>query len=285
MNIDDYIFNSSDSKSEFSVTKGAFHTITGQIGKVNPNKFKLKTKNATLGIRGTEIYGNQDKIFCTEGEIYVESFGEIREVKKDFFVFTYSDKIPSLAQPIDPREFENVEIELTVSEFTKLIEDFDDTSKFVSLDGSNSNEEIADTFNTWGYWEVQNEATNNQNDFVTDRLTPTDVTYFQSQLNQGSILTFNGSANFSGVTLITNSVNAELEFGSSGNYLTFYYNFNDGANINLNSQVSGTITSPSFTVSDDIEFSGQFYGPTINTILGTVYHGPTNLKGTFSASR
>ena len=75
LKIEDYFFdqnNKNGSKTELNITKGTFHTITGQIGKVNPSKFKLKTKNATIGIRGTEIYGDQDRVFCTQGAIFVE---------------------------------------------------------------------------------------------------------------------------------------------------------------------------------------------------------------------
>lgn len=80
-------------KSEFSITKGAFHAITGKIGKVNPSKFKIKTKNATIGIRGTEIYGNQDKIICTQGMIFVESaLGDIKNIANGNFVTTLNGK-------------------------------------------------------------------------------------------------------------------------------------------------------------------------------------------------
>lgn len=74
LDIEEYLFDVKDSKISLNVSKGAFHTITGEIGKLNPSKFKLKTKNATIGIRGTEFYGDQTKIFCTSGAIVVESF-------------------------------------------------------------------------------------------------------------------------------------------------------------------------------------------------------------------
>lgn len=48
----------SRSKAEFSVAKGTFKAITGRVGKVAPDNFKLQTKTATIGIRGTIFSGN-----------------------------------------------------------------------------------------------------------------------------------------------------------------------------------------------------------------------------------
>lgn len=82
LDIADYLYdakNSSLNKADLKVAKGAFHAITGEVGKLNPSKFKLKTSTASIGIRGTEIYGDQTSVFCTDGAIFVESFDEMRE--------------------------------------------------------------------------------------------------------------------------------------------------------------------------------------------------------------
>jgi len=80
--IEDYIFSKSKVKASFAVSKGIFKSITGRIGKIDHSKFKLKTKNATIGVRGTTFIGviNDDKetIACTSGEIVVENdFGAV----------------------------------------------------------------------------------------------------------------------------------------------------------------------------------------------------------------
>lgn len=59
-------------------SNGFFKTITGKIGKINPSKFKLNTKSASIGIRGTQIIMTTDSvagdfIACTSGEISVTS--------------------------------------------------------------------------------------------------------------------------------------------------------------------------------------------------------------------
>jgi len=54
--IEEYFYDiqkPTQTKASFKVAKGIFKTITGQIGKVNPNKFTLKTRSASIGIRGT----------------------------------------------------------------------------------------------------------------------------------------------------------------------------------------------------------------------------------------
>ena len=46
LNIEEYIFDNikaDNSATELNFVKGAFHTITGEIGKINPSKFKLKS--------------------------------------------------------------------------------------------------------------------------------------------------------------------------------------------------------------------------------------------------
>lgn len=60
--------NSSFSFEEFSqeaqneklsmrANRGFFRSVTGQIGKLAPERFKVKTASATIGIRGTDFSG------------------------------------------------------------------------------------------------------------------------------------------------------------------------------------------------------------------------------------
>jgi len=80
--IEDYIFSKSKVKASFAVSKGIFKSITGRIGKIDHSKFKLRTKNATIGVRGTTfigvVDGDKESIACTSGEIVVENkFGVV----------------------------------------------------------------------------------------------------------------------------------------------------------------------------------------------------------------
>ena len=104
LNIEEYIFDNikaDNSATELNFVKGAFHTITGEIGKINPSKFKLKTKSASIGIRGTEIYGDEKIIICTSGIIDVTSFGITSIVPSGNYIETFIDKIPSSVKPIE----------------------------------------------------------------------------------------------------------------------------------------------------------------------------------------
>ncbi len=74
LDIADYLYDEKQPKSnkaQFNVLKGAFSSITGRIGKLNKSKFKLKTKSASIGIRGTIVKANQEVVICTQGAITV----------------------------------------------------------------------------------------------------------------------------------------------------------------------------------------------------------------------
>ncbi len=85
--IDEYMFSDKDnSKIKFKVLRGFFKTVTGKIGKIAPNKFKLQTKNATIGIRGTvfaaHIQEDSDIVICTDGTIIIFTSQGTIEVHK-----------------------------------------------------------------------------------------------------------------------------------------------------------------------------------------------------------
>jgi hypothetical protein len=69
-----YLFSKKSVKAHFNV-KGLFKSITGKIGHIAPKNFKLKTQNATIGVRGTTIIGEStptaDTIICSSGQIVV----------------------------------------------------------------------------------------------------------------------------------------------------------------------------------------------------------------------
>lgn len=69
MTIDEYIYNpgqASENAFGAKLGKGLFRTVTGKITDLNPDRFKVKTSRATIGIRGCdlgfEITPNEDNI-------------------------------------------------------------------------------------------------------------------------------------------------------------------------------------------------------------------------------
>lgn len=75
--IEEYLYdNSSDSRAQFNVLSGTIRVMSGKIGKIAPEKFSVKTKTATIGIRGTNFAVNYEddgvlSIFCLQGIINV----------------------------------------------------------------------------------------------------------------------------------------------------------------------------------------------------------------------
>lgn len=105
--VSDYLFDDTkaNSKMEFQVLNGMFKSVTGRIGKLAPSKFKLKTKTATIGIRGTTIIGKVaptgDKIGCSKGAIAVSNkFGTV-EFKAGQFTSVTPGQAPKTPKAFD----------------------------------------------------------------------------------------------------------------------------------------------------------------------------------------
>ncbi|WP_419764986.1 MAG: FecR domain-containing protein [Arcobacter sp.] len=114
LNIFDYVFDESkpkDSKASFGFMKGSFKSITGKIGKINKDRFKLKTKSASIGIRGTTIIGNQRMIACTDGAISVSANGVTVNVGKQELTKTPEGQAPTPAEPLTPETLNTLEKE------------------------------------------------------------------------------------------------------------------------------------------------------------------------------
>ncbi|GEM_PF-3177478 len=60
LTLDDFLFEPGDesSRCETSVAEGAFKVISGAIGKIAPDRVKVRTPTATIGIRGTTALGS-----------------------------------------------------------------------------------------------------------------------------------------------------------------------------------------------------------------------------------
>jgi hypothetical protein len=58
MTIDEYVYNpdrKEDNACTFSLVKGVFRAVTARITALNPDRFTVKTRLATIGIRGCEV--------------------------------------------------------------------------------------------------------------------------------------------------------------------------------------------------------------------------------------
>lgn len=77
--LDYYYDGSKKSRLSMQATRGFFRSVTGKIGKLAPERFKVKTNLATIGVRGTDFSAllreNHAFYKCHSGEITV-SFGD-----------------------------------------------------------------------------------------------------------------------------------------------------------------------------------------------------------------
>jgi hypothetical protein len=102
--VDEYLFDDSQkSVVKFGMLKGAMRAITGKIGKIAPQKFSVKTKTTTIGIRGTnftiiESDDGSSSIYCTFGAIDV-TFNNIKHlVNHGFYLYISPQGISELRE-------------------------------------------------------------------------------------------------------------------------------------------------------------------------------------------
>ncbi|MFK5976131.1 MAG: FecR family protein [Sulfurovum sp.] len=69
--------NGQKPKVSMELKRGFFRVITGKISKIAPKRFHIKTRSATIGIRGTHFYGevkgSEENIGCISGTIIVDT--------------------------------------------------------------------------------------------------------------------------------------------------------------------------------------------------------------------
>jgi hypothetical protein len=73
-----------DSEVKMHIDRGFFRSVTGKIGKLAPERFKVKTASATIGIRGTDfsalISEGKETITCYKGKLNVSIGGTSHKV-------------------------------------------------------------------------------------------------------------------------------------------------------------------------------------------------------------
>jgi len=115
--VHDYLYDAKNQKYEvkFGLLKGTFRTITGKIGKIAPNKFKLQSKTSSIGIRGTQILSKMavigDRIVCIEGEIIVTHLktGKTVIIKAGEFVDMNAGDTDFKVQKLTPQDIEGLD--------------------------------------------------------------------------------------------------------------------------------------------------------------------------------
>ncbi|MCK9490890.1 MAG: FecR family protein [Sulfurimonas sp.] len=117
--IDEFLFEEGEAPSaKFGLLSGAMRTITGKIADVAPDKFSVKTKTATIGIRGTNfsIFAGEDgsaRVFCTYGAISVTAQGDSSSsiVTQGFYILVSADGTRSAPIKFTPQELKEAKEE------------------------------------------------------------------------------------------------------------------------------------------------------------------------------
>ncbi len=318
LNIEEYIFNTStkEAKTELNVLKGAFHTITGEIGKVNPDKFKLKTKSASIGIRGTEFYGDENRIVCTQGRIIVLSNSVSVDVPSGNYINIFPNQRPSVPLPLENSTLDNIIERLNTNNQSSNngVDNFNNVpSSPLALEGSTLRTlENLDNQNSWGNWnenlqalqdDKNNAILNNsiQNGINSTDNNPavaiTDPSYVQSLIDaaNSTLLSFSGTISSTelnpGEIIINNSISLDIYLGGGSNSVAGNYNFSTNQLRNYSGTfIYHSVDKDGFWASDpsDSSINGKFYGQNISSVRGTINMqdpGVSSLSGTFSATR
>ena len=115
LDIADYLYDESqpsNNRAKFNVLKGAFSSITGRIGKLNKSKFKLKTRSASIGIRGTIVKANQDTVMCTQGAITVTTNSGISMDVEAGYKTNVSTGTPTKPETIENGEVDKLGVDI-----------------------------------------------------------------------------------------------------------------------------------------------------------------------------
>ncbi|MCT7574329.1 FecR family protein [Aliarcobacter butzleri] len=321
LNIEEYIFNTStkEAKTELNVLKGAFHTITGEIGKVNPDKFKLKTKSASIGIRGTEFYGDENRIVCTQGRIIVLSNSVSVDVPSGNYINIFPNQRPSVPLPLENSTLDNIIERLNTNNQSSnnSVDNFNNVpSSPLALEGSTLRTlDNLDNQNSWGNWNenlqalqddknnailnnsIQNgiNSTNNSNPTVEI----TDPSYVQSLIDAANSTQLSFSGTISSTELNpgeiidpSSFISLDIYLGGGSNSVAGSYNFSTNQLRNYSGTfVNSTVDKDGFRASDfsDSFIEGKFYGKNISSVGGIIVMqrpgDPTTINGTFSATR
>jgi hypothetical protein len=157
--VESYLFSKKSVNAHFNV-KGLFKSITGKIGHIAPKNFKLKTQNATIGVRGTTIIGestpNADTIICSSGQIVVTTNKGSMVVNMGEKTIIHPHRKPSKPIILAKESIKKVEREITIEkvESSTLLPTPDKESKLIKeVENIKEITQIKEEKEDWGVWD------------------------------------------------------------------------------------------------------------------------------------
>lgn len=160
---------SNQAEAKFNIAKGTFKAITGQIGKAAPDKFKVKTRTATIGIRGTIFSGritpDREMIATLSGLIFVieDQTGLSVEVPAGQFTRIVPGQPPEPPKPLTPQELQQMNEEGEQADGGSN-EDSDNQQG-----GNNDSEDLQDTDGLGGQSDPTDDTESNVNTNLVDQ--------------------------------------------------------------------------------------------------------------------
>ena len=118
---DTYSAEKDNAEAKMKIHHGIFKAITGEIGKIAPQRFKIKTKTSTIGIRGTHFMGiiedELEKIACIKGELVIRVDGKSYSVLAGNMLTIFKGKVKN--SKLSKYEYQNFRVWLFQDEETK----------------------------------------------------------------------------------------------------------------------------------------------------------------------
>ena len=296
--VESYAFDNTDkSQVNFSLTKGFMKSVTGQIGKLAPNRFKVKTKDATIGIRGTIFTLETNERFILLSTLSGATFfldkttGKVYEVpknKKIFFNLTTKkveiSNLNSSNGSFSERTTEDIYDELQGAEQNNQNNQIDQQiEKDLNDAPGNQQIEVEDlTYSAYGYW--LNNASGQMSDVYYEGIgnSETNPDRIFEAINNSLVASYSGNviAFDDDKSQGTGTINVDVDFSSTSNpitgnldYTTNGVRWNTDFAGDINSENTGIeITSYSPATSDITSISGNiegvFYGPNAEELAG-----------------
>ncbi len=278
MSIDEYIFDGEKSKASFKVIQGAFKAMTGKIGKINPDKFKVKTETSTIGIRGTHFLGTvsaeQDAVACTQGKIEVasNSGGLPVDVRAGQITFVKPGELPT-----PPRDF-------SVSELKKLSSASGSEGNGNGKEGGNGTQQESETEETTttdtgvNTEEIVEATEDVVSSYLSNTKTQFETCNYNATLKGFIVGTSNGVLSNDLVLNVAGGQKWSESYSDSYTYDGSTYGYSYSYNYCLNS-ISGSFTSDGDTYSVGTktfyEDSDGYIGTSVASYYGVEYYSST----------
>ncbi|WP_321325287.1 FecR domain-containing protein [Thiomicrorhabdus sp.] len=310
--------DASHSQAKFDLSNGFIKVVSGKIGKLVPNKFKIKTKTATIGIRGTvfTVLTNKSKtrLSTLKGQTYLVPLatGKVFEVPKNKqLIFDHKDR-KTVIEPLSDTSYlgtkndtsnESNETSSETDSLTDSDELFIDniisslTDETTKIENTNTDEAIASTkkitgsgdYSEYGYW--LNEDSLTVDDVWADGTPQTSTSLIESYIGTSAKANYHGNvfAVNQNNQMTQGTINFDLDFsrGDTSVQGNFDYTVDKGgaSETRWDSQFEGGVTKEGFSINTFTENPASDVTGITGNLDGTFY-GPNGeeIAGTLNLS-